>query len=122
MRAFLLAFVLPMGFFWSWYGLAANDMSFGMFFFSRDMYDLVFNTYGEMLGVDPAILPPLLIRACVVDTLIVLGIWAFRRRRDIAAWWRNRQSVETGGEQISRRYAEISSRASAATGPVLPAE
>lgn len=121
MRAFLLAFVLPMGFFWGWYALAANDISFGMFFFSREMYEFVFKTYGDMMGVDPAILPPLLIRACVVDTFIVLGIWAFRRRRDIAAWWRSRQEVQAD-DAVSRRYAEAATRGPSATGPVLPAE
>jgi hypothetical protein len=108
MRAFLLAFVLPMGFFWSWYLLSANDISFGFFMYTREMHDFVFRTYGEMIGIDPAIIPPLLIRACIVDTFIILGIWAFRRRREIAAWWRKRQGM-VEADPAARRYAEISS-------------
>jgi hypothetical protein len=108
MRAFLLAFALPMGLFWGWYLLAANDISMGMFIFSRDMYDLVFDTYGQLMGVDPAILPPLVLRACIVDTFIVLGIWAFRRRKDIAAWWRNRQAAKAQ-DAVTRRYVDMSS-------------
>lgn len=110
MRLFLLAFVLPMGFFWSWFALAANDFGYG--FFSRHMYDTVFQTYGDLLGIDPATIPPMLMRACIVDTFIVLGIWAFRRRRDIAAWWKARQANSGAGLQS----------ATAAAGPIPPAE
>lgn len=113
MRLFLLAFVLPISTFWGWFLLSAND--FGYVFFSRHMYDTVFQTYGNMLGMDPAAIPPLLVRACIVDTFIVLGIWAFRRRRDIAAWWNGRPSREAAMPVRLQR-------ATAGAGPIPPAE
>ena len=79
MRAFLLAFALPMGLFWGWYLLAANDISMGMFIFSRDMYDLVFDTYGQLMGVDPAILPPLVLRIRLTCWQPLPGYWANQR-------------------------------------------
>lgn len=114
MRLFLLAFLLPMTSFWGWFLLSVND--FGYVFFSRHMYDTVFQTYGEMLGMAPELIPPLVLRACIVDTFIVLGIWAFRRRRDIAAWWQNRQA--TSQTIISARLPNLTP----AAGPVPPAE
>lgn len=114
MRLFLLGFVLPIGSFWAWFLLAANDV--GYVFFSRHMYDTVFQTYGDMLGIDPSLIPPMLVRACIVDTFIVLGIWAFRRRRDIAAWWSSRQTARQ--DIISARLPNVSS----AAGPLPPAE
>lgn len=105
MRAFLYAFVLPMGVFWGWYLLAVNDV--GYFMFTREMHDQLFKTYGDMLGIDPQTIPPLVARACVIDTLLVLAIWAFRRRREIAAWYKARRLRNS--EAAARRYSEASS-------------
>ena len=41
-----------------------------------------------MLGVDPATIPALIAKACIFDTAMIVAIWAFRRRREIAAWAR----------------------------------
>lgn len=117
MRAFLLMFVLPMGFFWSWFLLSANDISFGFFMLTRDMHEFVFKTYGDMLGMDPATIPPLLIRACILDTFIVLGIWAFRRRREIIVWHRRRQTARMANINLARLERVV-----AGAGPVRPAE
>ncbi len=92
MRYILLFWALPMGLFWGWYGLAANDINFGLLFFSREIYDEVFNLYGQITGIDPAALPPLVARACVVDTALIFGILAFRRRKAIAGWLRERRN------------------------------
>lgn len=106
MRWILIFWGLPMGFLWSWYFLSLND--FGFVFYSREVHDLTFSLYGNILGIDPAAIPPLVARACVVDTALIFAIFAFRRRRDIRAWWAAR--------------AEISRPAGAEAGRAHPAE
>jgi len=87
MRYILLFWALPMGLFWGWYGLSYYDVNFGLLFLSRDVHDFAFAVYGGILNIDPATIPPLVAKACVVDTLLIFAIYGFRRRRDIAAWW-----------------------------------
>lgn len=91
MKYILLFWALPMGLFWGWYYLSYNDMHFGYLMLSRLLHDHVFEIYGNILGVDPAILPPLIIRACIVDTALIFAIFGFRRRRQIREWVRQRQ-------------------------------
>ena len=93
MKYFLIFWLLPVGFLAGWLYLAQNDIHFGMMFFSRDMFDMVFGIYANVLGVDPETLPPLIWKALIVDTLIVLGILAFRKRKHIKAWFSNEGSV-----------------------------
>ncbi len=108
MRYILVFWGVPMGLFWGWYYLSYNDMHFGYLFLSRLMHDFAFQTYGNLLGVDPASIPPLVVRACIVDTAIIFSILGFRRRREIRAWWERRRAV--------------SLPAMPAVGPVHPAE
>jgi hypothetical protein len=109
MRYILIFWGLPMGFFWSWYYLSYHDINFGMLFFSRVMHDFAFEFYGNLIGIDPTTIPPLVARACVVDTFIIFGIFGFRKRREIAAWWQ-------------RTRASMSAVPSREAGPVPPAE
>lgn len=109
MRVLLTLWALPLVLFWGWYFLSLNDINFGYLMLSRQLHDFVFQLYGEMLGVDPAIIPGMIAKACAFDSLIVPAIWAFRRRRTIAGWFRAAQARWTGH---STREA----------GPELPAE
>lgn len=93
MRFLLWMWFAPLAFFWSWYVLAVNDV--GYIVLSREMYDRVFEIYGGMLGVDPAIIPAWLARVCIIDSAVVLGIFAFVRRRRIAEWWNRRGQSDT---------------------------
>jgi Family of unknown function (DUF6105) len=86
MRYILIFWALPMGFIWGWYFLSLNDISMGTHFFSRDLHDLVFAIYGNILGVDPASIPALLARTCLMDTALIFSILAFRKRKAIKAW------------------------------------
>ena len=86
MRYILLFWALPMGTFWSWYYLSLNDIKFGYLFLSRVVHDFAFRMYGNMLGIEPEIIPALVARACVVDTLLIFSIYAFRKRRQIIAY------------------------------------
>ncbi|MDN2564735.1 DUF6105 family protein [Aquibium sp. A9E412] len=81
MRYILIFWALPLGLFWGWYFLSYNDMHFGYLFLSRAVHDLAFDLYGQMLGIDPEIIPGLVAKACVVDTGLIFAIYGFRRRR-----------------------------------------
>ncbi|SMH45503.1 DUF6105 family protein [Mesorhizobium australicum] len=87
MKYVFFAWAAPLGLFWGWFFLSANDINFGSIYLSRALHELVFELYGEMLGVAPETIPWLIAKACLFDTLLILAIWAFRRRRQIAAQW-----------------------------------
>ncbi|GGF79566.1 MULTISPECIES: DUF6105 family protein [Rhizobium] len=92
MKWFLILWAGPVALLSSWYGLSYYDMSFGFFMLTRHTHDLVFEVYGNILGIPPETIPPLVARAIAFDSLIVFAIIAFRKRKAIAAWWRKRQS------------------------------
>ena len=106
MRALLLLWIAPLVLFWGWYFLSLNDMNFGYVMLSRQLY-------GEMLGIDPALIPGMIAKACVFDSFLVAGIVAFRRRRQISAWWHRQRSVRPPLNRIERVSSD---------GPRLPAE
>ncbi len=91
MKWFLILWAGPIALLGSWYWLSYYDMNFGIFMLTRDAHDLVFRIYGHVLGIPPESIPPLVLRAIIVDSLLVLAILAFRRRKRIAAWWRSRR-------------------------------
>ncbi len=93
MKWFLILWACPVAALAAWYWLSYNDISFGIYMLTRQTHDLVFEVYGGILGVSPESLPPLVARAIAVDSLVVLAIIAVRKRRQIAAWWRGRQSA-----------------------------
>jgi hypothetical protein len=101
MKWFLILWITPLVLLGSWYGLSYHDMHFGFFMLTRETHELVFQIYGNVLGIEPERIPPLVMRALIVDTFLVLGIIAFRRRRQIAAWWRDRRA-----KAEHRTYAE----------------
>ena len=108
MKWFLILWAGPVAFLGAWYGLSYNDMSFGFFMLTRQSHDLVFQIYGNVLGIPPETIPPLVARAIAVDSLIVMAIIAFRKRKEIATWWRKRQSSKATS---TRPSAESLSRA-----------
>jgi hypothetical protein len=93
MKWFLILWGGPMSFLGLWYGLSYYDMNFGVFMLRRDFHDLVFQIYGHVLGIPPETIPPLVARAIALDTLLLFGIMAFRRRKAIRAWWQSRRAV-----------------------------
>ncbi len=97
MRYLIALWAFPLVLFWGWYFLSLNDISFGYVVLSRRLNDVVFELYGEMLGIDPATIPPMIARTCVFDSFLVAGIIAFRRRKAIAAWARESRARYLGG-------------------------
>jgi hypothetical protein len=81
MKVFLLLWVTPMVLLGGWYGLSYYDINFGFRILSRDLHDLVFLIYGDLLGIAPESIPPLVLKAIILDTLLVLGFIAIKRRR-----------------------------------------
>ncbi len=84
MRYIFALWATPLVLFWGWYFLSINDMNFGSVYMSRAFNLAIFNLYGELLGMDPATIPWMMGKAFIIDTLILLAIWAFRRRKVIA--------------------------------------
>ena len=92
MKWFLILWAAPIVLLGSWYSLSYYDMSFGIFMLTREAHDLVFTIYGNVLGIPPETIPPLVARAIIVDSAIVFAIIGFRKRKSIARWWAGRQS------------------------------
>lgn len=103
MRYILLFWAAPLGFFWGWYFLSLNDISMGTSFFSRKLHDLVFTIYGNILGIEPELIPALVAKACVFDTLLIAAIFALRKRHSIIQWAKSLRS----GNQDASAPAEI---------------
>ncbi len=123
MRVLLVLWAVPLVFFWSWYALSANDLSFGTIFLSRQLHDVVFDLYGRTLGVPASAVPPMMAWACAFDTCLILAIAAFRWRarwlpgaKELAARWSLKLRT-----QVSRGQQQVLTPASAAD-PALPAE
>ena len=95
MRYLFWLWLTPLTLFWGWFGLSYYDMNFGLTIFSRQLHDLVFAIYGSLLGVEPATIPALFLKACIFDTFLIFGIIAFRKRRAIRAWWAERRRPAT---------------------------
>ena len=89
MRWFLGLWFAPLAIFWGWYFASAADL--GAVFFTRHVHDQTFAIYGNMLGIDPALIPVLVAKACIFDSILVLGIYAFARRKRIGSWLRARR-------------------------------
>ena len=96
MRWVFVAWAVPMGLFWGWFFLSYHDMNFGYVMLTRQIHDLFFQLYGDAIGIDPATIPPIVAKACIIDTALILAIWAFRRRRAIAGWVRHRRQRYSG--------------------------
>jgi hypothetical protein len=91
MRWILIFWAMPIAILGTWYGLSYNDMNFGYLILSRQMNEFVFQLYGQILGIPPEDIPGLVVRAIIMDSFLLFGILAFRRRKQIAAWWAARQ-------------------------------
>lgn len=93
MRWVLALWGLPLALFWGWYFLSLNDVNFGYLILSRQVHDILFGLYGDILGIDAGLIPWLIAKACIVDTAIIGGILAYRRRREIRVWLDERRAM-----------------------------
>ncbi|MGV3551855.1 DUF6105 family protein [Rhizobium sp.] len=91
MKWILIFWAMPIAILGTWYGLSYNDINFGYLMLSRQMNDFVFQLYGQILGLPPEVIPGMVLKAIIVDSLLLFGVLAFRRRKQIIAWWKSRQ-------------------------------
>src|SRR6266545_1376391 len=112
MRILFALWLAPLALFWGWFFLSLNDVNFGYVMLTRQLHDFVFQLYGEMLGVDPALIPGMVAKACVFDGLLLTAFWAFRRRPVIGGWIRIMRD----------RYFDRNRCQAPEAGPELPAE
>ncbi|MEO1749598.1 MAG: DUF6105 family protein [Pseudomonadota bacterium] len=91
MRYIFWFWLVPMSIIWIWFGLSYYDINFGFTFLSREAHDFVFFVYSHFTGIEQDQLVRLLVKACIVDSLLIFAIYGFRRRKDIRAWWAARQ-------------------------------
>ncbi|OLP58448.1 hypothetical protein BJF93_16350 [Xaviernesmea oryzae] len=113
MKWVLIAWGGPLLFLSCWYGLSFYDLNFGLYFFSRDMHDLVMQIYGSALGLPPEAIPPLVARALAFDTLLVFGLLALRRRKTITGWIRRRLARAQQVVEVQSEPSVDAARASA---------
>lgn len=78
MRVILILWIIPVVFFWGWYGLSAYNINFGLFFLTRGFHDHIFQIYGSILHMPAEDVPVALAWIFGVDTLIVFGVAALR--------------------------------------------
>ncbi len=83
MKWALIFWAAPLAFLCGWYSLSYNDLNFGYFMLSRQAHDLVFQIYGNALGMPAEDVPPLVAKALLFDTALVFAIiplWRMRKR------------------------------------------
>lgn len=106
----------PLVLLFGWYGLSYYDINFGLVFFSRQLHDLVFAVYGDILGIPPETIPPLVLKAIIVDTILLAGIvWLKRNGKTLSGLIRglfNRQDKETGNPFVADELAEAATTVS----------
>jgi hypothetical protein len=85
MKWVLFFWAMPIVVLGGWYTLSYYDINFGYIMLSRQMHDLVFQIYGNALGLPPAIIPGLVMKAVVIDSLVLFAVLAYRRRAKIRA-------------------------------------
>jgi len=81
MKVFLVLWIMPIILLGGWYGLSYYDINFGYRILTRELHDLVFTIYGNLLGIEPESIPPLVVKAVIFDTFLVVGFIVIKRRR-----------------------------------------
>jgi hypothetical protein len=113
MKWFLILWACPVILLTGWYGLSYYDMSFGFFMLTRQTHDLVFAIYGNVLGIPPETIPPLVARAIAFDSLLVFAIIAYRKRRQIRAWYAKRFPPAQPSDVAAASFAKDANLSSA---------
>lgn len=93
MKWLLIFWASPITILATWYGLSYNDMHFGITMLTRPAHDLVFQIYGNVLGLPPETIPPLVLKAIIVDSFLLAGLVALRNRKKIMRWWVGRRAT-----------------------------
>lgn len=116
MKVFLVLWIMPIVLLGSWYGLSYYDINFGYRILSRDLHDLVFTIYGNLLGIPPETIPPLVLKAIILDTFLVIGFIVIKRRRKqiwaairhLFGWTESREDAMRVADTAEAEYSRIS--------------
>jgi len=81
MRTWLKIWSVPIVFLVVWYVLSSNDLSFGIYMFSREMHDEFFRVYASVLGVEQSELGSLFTKGLLFDACLIGSFIAFRKRK-----------------------------------------
>ncbi|MEP3438476.1 MAG: DUF6105 family protein [Hoeflea sp.] len=116
MKVFLVLWILPIVLLGSWYGLSYYDINFGYRILSRELHDLVFTIYGNLLGIPPESIPPLVLKAVIFDSFLVVGFIVIKRRRKqiwaamrkFFGWTEHRESPQKTVSSSSSDYSPVS--------------
>ena len=125
MRIILVLWFVPILLFGGWYALSFYDLNFGFFFLERGFHDLIFQIYGNMLGMPGEDVPALIAGAFFVDSLLILGIAAVRWHKAWLPQFKQRLRVIFGNsstEDATVSYDSAFIGPLPATGSVQPAE
>ncbi|MBL0374825.1 hypothetical protein JJB09_22690 [Rhizobium sp. KVB221] len=101
MKWILFFWALPLAILGGWYYLSYYDINFGYIMLTRQMHDLVFEIYGNVLGIPPKDIPPLVFKAVIIDSAVLFLLFGFRRRKAILAWWNSRQKPASGDSALA---------------------
>ncbi|WP_417435288.1 DUF6105 family protein [Hoeflea sp.] len=116
MKVFLVLWIMPIVLLGSWYGLSYYDINFGYRILSRELHDLVFTIYGNLLGIPPETIPPLVLKAIILDTFLVIGFIVIKRRRKqiwagirkMLGWTEQGESAMHAGNATEAEFSRIS--------------
>lgn len=110
MKWILILWAVPLTLLGSWYGLSYYDINFGTRILSRDLHDLVFIIYGNLLGLDPDVIPGLVLKAVILDSTVLFGFILLRKhRKAIAAALRSLLPAKWASQPDRESEASLSS-------------
>ena len=116
MKVFLILWIIPIVLLGTWYGLSFYDINFGFHILTRDLHDLVFTIYGNILGIPPESIPPLVLKAIILDTFLVIGFIVIKRRRKqiwvavrkLFGWTEEREAPIASASSRDADYSRLS--------------
>lgn len=89
MRYLILFWGIPVGFLALWHVMSMNDISFGIYFLSREFNDTYFGIYSQVTGVDVDTIRGSLPRILLIDTVFVFAVVYFKPFSRLKNWWKN---------------------------------
>mmetsp|Transcript_3673 Transcript_3673/g.4878 ORF Transcript_3673/g.4878 Transcript_3673/m.4878 type:complete len:110 (+) Transcript_3673:116-445(+) len=71
-----------------------NDMSFGIYFLTREFNDMYFGIYSKITGVEVDAIRSSLPRILLVDTVFVFAVVYFKPFSRLRNWWKKYRAAK----------------------------
>ena len=71
-----------------------NDMSFGIYFLTREFNDMYFGIYSQITGVEVDAIRSSLPRILLIDTVFVFAVVYFKPFSRLRNWWKNYRATK----------------------------